>query len=277
MNPKTQKETERLEKILSAFMEGGVSPEEFMQVIDTIVLSIKELKESLLLGLNEKKSELTEYSQNELQKIVKNLNEYSHNEVQEIAKNLDEHETEMYSLMEKDRQATTSEIEQAKTNVQNEIERVKKLIPTIPDISDVRDKLVEIEEALATIPRIITQEPEAIRDALELLAGDERLDVSTIKGLDEKLQVIDKKASRTMTPAKSYQIYTKDATAQCDGSTKTFTVGGSHRGIIGVFGTQFPQIFRPIIDYTETAVGILLTSEVSAPLTGQTLIIQYLK
>ena len=83
--------------------------------------------------------------------------------------------------------------------------------------------------------------------------------------------------SRIQTPAKSYQIRTKDASAECDGSNKTFSAGGTHFGIMGVYSTQAPMIYRPIIDFTETRTGILLTDAVTAPATGQSLIIQYLK
>lgn len=120
--------------------------------------------------------------------------------------------------------------------------------------------------------------PDEVRNSLEILQGDERLDKSAIKGLEEDFTEIRKIASqRVQTPAKSYAIHPKDLTAQCDGENKTFTVGGSHFGIIGVYGTQFPLIYRPLIDYTETRTGFTLTAAVSAPETNQTLICQYLK
>lgn len=115
--------------------------------------------------------------------------------------------------------------------------------------------------------------PAQIRDKLEVLKGDDRLDKSAIKGLEE----IERMANRVQTPAKAYRVYLADLTSQCDGANMTFNVGGSHFGIIGVYGTQFPLIFRPGIDYTETRNGFTLTSQVSAPASGQTLTAQYLK
>lgn len=120
--------------------------------------------------------------------------------------------------------------------------------------------------------------PEQVRDKLETLEGDERLKATAISGLEPLLADVETLKKRPIqTPAKSYAIHTKDASAQCDGATTSFTVGGSHFGIIGVFSTEFPQIYRPIIDYTETRTGITLTAQVSAPASGQTLVIQYLK
>jgi len=119
--------------------------------------------------------------------------------------------------------------------------------------------------------------PEEIRNALELLLGDDRLKTSAISGLDEAIADIKQRATRVQTPAKAYMIHNKDVSSQCDGSNKTFSVGGTHFGIVGVYGTQHPIIYRPVIDYTITRTGILLTSAVSAPESGQSLVIQFLK
>ena len=137
------------------------------------------------------------------------------------------------------------------------------------------------EELLALIKPLIPKKTKDGEPGLPGLDGlppsDEKLK-SLIEPLIPKVEDIAAKVpQRVQTPAKSYQIHKADVSAQCDGSNKTFTVGGSHFGVIGVFSTQFPQIYRPIIDFVESRTGILLTAEVGAPQTGQTLIIQYLK
>mgnify|MGYP001608312337 CR=1 FL=1 len=140
------------------------------------------------------------------------------------------------------------------------------------------DREMIIEDALSKVPPQIIKTPEQERDDLESLKDNERLDISAIKGFDEiKKTLMDTASKRVQTPAKAFKIHTKDCTSQCDGSNKTFNVGGSHFGIIGVFGTQFPLIYRPVIDYTETSTGFTLTAAVTAPDTSQTLIAQFLK
>ena len=63
-----------------------------------------------------------------------------------------------------------------------------------------------------------------------------------------------------------------DLSSKLDGATKNFFV--PKRRYIALFGTQFPILFRPVIDYTGDGTGVLtLTSEVSAPESGQTLIL----
>ena len=90
-------------------------------------------------------------------------------------------------------------------------------------------------------------------------------------------KVIKATPARVQTPAKAFMVHLKDLSSQCDGSNKTFSVGGTHFGIIGVYSTQFPVNFRPIIDYTVTRTGFVFTSAVSAPQSDQTLVCQFLK
>ena len=72
------------------------------------------------------------------------------------------------------------------------------------------------------------------------------------------------------------KVYYYDLTSQCNGSTKTFTVPLNF-GILGVFSTQAPIIYRPQIDWTEGNRTLTLTSQVDAPQTGQTLWVQYIR
>ena len=166
--------------------------------------------------------------------------------------------------------------------VQSRLDEIVKECEVMMSKMDSKMKEIDVNQLitilLAKIPpqKIDTAEEE--RDRLESLKGDDRLDKSAIKGFDELEKSLRITASnRVQTPAKAFKIHNKDCTSQCDGSNKTFNVGGTHFGIVGVFGTQAPLIYRPIIDYTETANGFLLTSAVGAPETGQTLVAQFLK
>lgn len=80
---------------------------------------------------------------------------------------------------------------------------------------------------------------------------------------------------RIQTPAKAFMIHVADVSSQCNGVNKVFNVGGSHFGIVGVYSTQAPLHFRPVIDYTESRNGFTLLGD--APQTGQSLICQFLK
>lgn len=71
----------------------------------------------------------------------------------------------------------------------------------------------------------------------------------------------------------------EDLSSQCDGATKVFTLSGSYESdSVQLYSTQFPLIYRPVIDFTESgSKEITLTAEVSAPEVGQTLIATYVK
>lgn len=76
------------------------------------------------------------------------------------------------------------------------IELIEPLIPKLPDVSDIAStasKLAqdEIKPLIPTIEQIEQNIPklgEPIRDSLELLDGDERLDISAIKGFEKLLE-----------------------------------------------------------------------------------------
>lgn len=71
----------------------------------------------------------------------------------------------------------------------------------------------------------------------------------------------------------------EDFTSQCNGVLKIFTLTQSYRaGTVTLLSTQFPIIYRPGVDFTESGdKQITLTSEVGAPETGQTLICNFEK
>lgn len=98
---------------------------------------------------------------------------------------------------------------------------------------------------------------------------DNQIDASHIKNLPQSEGRIVAAGSKT-------KVFYHDLSAECDGVTKTFRLPRNF-GVIGVFSTQAPIIYRPIIDWTEGDRTLTLTSQVSAPETGQTLWVQLIK
>lgn len=119
-----------------------------------------------------------------------------------------------------------------------------------------------------------------VRDKLETLKGEDRLDKSAIKGLEEELKGIKKGVSGASTYGISGgakgRVHYYDLTPQCNGVLKTFAVPLNF-GIIGVFSTQAPINYRPMVDWTVGNRQLLLTSQVDAPQSGQTLWIAYIR
>jgi len=114
-----------------------------------------------------------------------------------------------------------------------------------------------------------------IRDKLEILKEDDRLDKNAVKGLEDYEEVVKSSKQKqifSIGGGSRNAVEFTDLSSQLNGVLKTFYV--PKRRFIALFGTQFPVIYRPDIDYTGSGTGTLtLTSEVSAPASGQTLIL----
>jgi len=72
------------------------------------------------------------------------------------------------------------------------------------------------------------------------------------------------------------RIMNYDLSPQCNGSTTVFTTPLNF-GIMGVFSTQAPMIYRPGVDWTQTDRTLTLTTQVDPPQAGQTLWIAFIR
>lgn len=128
--------------------------------------------------------------------------------------------------------------------------------------------------------------PIDIKNKLETLQDDERLDAKAIKGLpnfDKRFESIQDQVNKKIDHKKFNMsdlrwhgggtiVRAEDLSSQCNGVNKTFTLT-KYSKVILLSGTQFPLIYRPVIDFTTpTSTTIELTSEVGAPESDQTLI-----
>lgn len=143
----------------------------------------------------------------------------------------------------------------------------QRLEPFIPKIEDIAKDLPKLGER--------------IRDGLELLQNEERLDKSAIKGLEEEFKSLERQiASIPRGGGASRRVfipYRDDLSSSCDGSNKTFYLSRAplDEGTIMVYGTDFPVILRPSIDFTIANKALTLSSAVPAPNTGATLLVTY--
>ena len=122
------------------------------------------------------------------------------------------------------------------------------------------------EEFLPLIEERLPSLGEKIRDGLELLQNEERLDMKAIKGLLETLEKLEKKkvvygggggvVGRDL-------IKEIDISSQLDGVTKTFNIQGVWN-IITVDLSSFPHALRKTMDYTWTSTSITFTDQIDA-------------
>ncbi len=119
-----------------------------------------------------------------------------------------------------------------------------------------------------------------VRDKLEQLKNDDRLDKSAIRGLDEMESKIEKASkmerTRIFAGPNANAVQVEDLTAQCNGSNKSF-ITPSYRIPLMLLGKQGPFVYSPTADYTLGNGKVTLTAAVDAPVTGQTLLFLYIK
>lgn len=184
-------------------------------------------------------------------------------------------------------------VENGKTPTKEQL--VALIRPLIPDLKDgetpsderlttlIQSLLPKEGEIVDRIEKDLPKLGEAIRDALELLQEEEKLDKKAIKGLEEWLKKIEKRTSRGgdlgPTPVVGGRDLIKiyDVSSQLDGISKTFNIPANWV-VLDVRSSSFPYAFRYGVDYTYTPTTILFTSEINAAGTlafGQTLQIIY--
>ncbi len=122
--------------------------------------------------------------------------------------------------------------------------------------------------------------PEQVRDKLEELKGEERLDITAIKGLEEKIKAIPERPTTTFFGPGKTKIVKIDLSDQLNGVLKTFFLG-THYGIVSVNSSSSPfGAFRESVDYNESGKNIVFTSAIDASVSlaqGQSLIVKVLR
>ena len=166
MNPKTQK---RLEALLATFDEGAIQPEELMKAIDAVMSVIKQSQDAIF-----SKIDTTDQS-------VKSVLVGLKNELKGATDRLTE-QTKVLSQVS----ASKDSVNTLGTKLKSEIERVISLIPVLPnefDASDIYSEIQSHKKILDNLSLLILGEN--IRNALESLKDEDRLDVSAVKGLEQ--------------------------------------------------------------------------------------------
>lgn len=109
--------------------------------------------------------------------------------VREALDGLDTTDRRLQALIKGAKDAAVEDLTLYKKDVAAQIAAVKELIPTIPQLPDFQAmldaiKIPTLEDLIKDLPRLAP----AVRDALELLQDEERLDASAIKNLPQAIQ-----------------------------------------------------------------------------------------
>lgn len=274
-----QDKVDKLKKLAEVAIEilngGGFTNKEAAQFFATLIKQVNEAKDSVRLELDKAKNELEASVDGKRLNIVEKRKEsvsYLDNKITKTFEGL-------YDVIEKSRTSvegkfsadilrltsrlnTIPNIEELITELKNEITEIDNKIEPFPDLSGMGS---EIE---GNIENNLAKYGERIRDSLELLQDDERLDKSAIKGLESELEAI-KEANKAPSGA-GHSIVGRDIiididiSTQLDGVTKTFNLQAIYN-IVSVDLSSYPYgSLRKNIDYTYTPTSITFTSEIAA-------------
>ena len=290
----------KLDKLqeLMKLTNSSLSVEEFLANFKIVVDYVKKIEKNL----DKKVDDKCEAAENEMEKIVGQLKE-TDQKYQNTLKRIEDDNQSTLSNLKKwalervgdlfIKSNITQELKNKLKEVDAQMELVKAYkLPSTADLISEVSKIVE-SSVVSQIPKSITiQEIEAdipklgaeIRNALELLQDDERLDVSAIKGLDELIKKVEKLSEAKQTTrfvgggggVGKHNTFYYDLSSYLDGVTKTFSLPTAWK-VIGVHsGGSTPATFRPIVDFTWSPNSITFTSEIEASTTlaaGQTIMV----
>lgn len=171
--PPTDKKLEKLQKLLEVANEDFATHDDLIQLSEAILSVITTEKKALLDALKDGGND----NKKEQEKVIALLGEKEKN-LKLIITRLT-YETE---------QAIATVDSRLSKTLSSEIKRLERKIPTKTDLTGLESEISAIKEGFNTLPTELTINNEAIRDGLELLQGDERLDKSAIKGLDDLIE-----------------------------------------------------------------------------------------
>jgi hypothetical protein len=258
-----EKNLAKFNRLLSLMDEDTLTKEDFLKAFEGVVKLVKQIEAKHIKAIDD--------LEDTYKRLEKKIGDNSDQSLTKIKADFERELAKLIAMNDKltgalvDRMAQLKDGEPGKDADEEKIVEAVKNQIRIPDI-------MEIEKDLPKLG------PE-IRNALELLQGEERLDKDAIDGLDEELKRLEAKIATKgggTVGQPNNAVQYADLTSQCNGVTKSFEVP-RHRKVVALQSTQFPIIYRPVTDFTTANKTLTLTAEVSAPETNQTLIFLYIK
>lgn len=157
---------EKLKKLLEVASEDVATPADLVKLTEALVTVIAKERDKMIAKLEAQRND-------------------TDGAIADALRALDEKERSIRSLIDQLSRSTADTTTKLVNRLSAEVKRLERKIPSRTDLSGIEAKIQAIEEALTTVPTEITANPEAVRDALELLFGDNRFDKSFIRGLDD--------------------------------------------------------------------------------------------
>ncbi len=175
--PISDKKMKRLKTLLDTFDSGAVQPDELVKAIEA-VMGILDNNSTLLA-----------------EKIVE-TRQVSNDGIKVLESELAQTKSNLKEVIAQVKSGADTTVSEVKNALLREVKRVEALIPVLPPETDLSEVFGEIENHRTELGKLATLiVGENIRNALESLQGDDRLDKSAIKGIEELEALIQAKAS----------------------------------------------------------------------------------
>lgn len=255
---------------LGDYLKDRASKTDVSRIVKTLIDFVKEAK----VKLEEMMVAHTEEIDKKLQTVTATVSDI-----------VSASETRSTERVDQNKETFLSEARTLMRYMQQEVARIEAAIPQKYDDTEVRGKVAEsqkliLEETRKLIPPPREESAEDIRNKLELLEGEERLNVSAIEGLEDLLKRIEKVEKKPDTIINGGIIGRDlikdiDLSSQLDGVTKTFQLPAVWN-VVSVHLSSFPHALRKTVDFTYTPTSITFTSEIDAAValaTGQTCVL----
>lgn len=224
MKPATIK-IDRLKKLLEVANEDFASQKEVASAFSALLASVKQ-------SLSDLKREYTD-SDRAISSDIRSLDS-----------TLKDIRREMKTLSLADDNAATR-ITDAVSRLEREIAAVRTSIPDLPDLSYLEERIEDVKRLIPTLPRSL--DGEDIRNFLEALNGEDRLDKKAIRGIEDLEEAIAnaKKGDGTihgssgvnLTVGGAYKGFIRDLILTGAGVTTTITADGLLTVVISGSGT----------------------------------------
>jgi hypothetical protein len=238
---------EKIQRLLNLMDEDALTKEQFKSAFDKVMTYVKQIEQNHKTHLERLQGLLTEATE----KLSSDIENKAQVSKEDLTKMMDS----VQSQLEKDRETIQTRLMEVRDGVDADedlvvdraAERVKEelFIPTTEDLMN-------------DVPSLA----ERVRDALELLQDDERLDVSAIKGIEELLQDVDGKIGKAVgaISVPSPVGWTKHQSISASSGTTVYslTEAPGHQGKAAIVRYE-GQVLTETTHYSISGTDITLT------------------
>lgn len=280
----------KLKKLVEVANEDNFSYKEAVKFFEVLVKVIKDTKEQIKNDIIKDKEDIKKQGDITLNKVLKDLEVKGNNLLSDIINKIEtkhEERIRQNNLNIKDLKDTIE------NTIKKDLETIRQSIPKDVDLNPLWaefDKIVipsssEIELAVQTnIENNLPQYGEKFRDGLELLNGDNRLDKSAIKGLDELLKELEEKISTIprgsavtnmrIAQAFKYILKTEQPVGDINGVNTIYTLSQPIFAIMSV--TINGEVVAQLPNYNISGNKITFSSALPAVYSGKDWEIKYI-